>query len=78
MPEIQSMLHGAFLALFCGLSREGSARSHETLIALAGDPQAYPEEAKFFRHLVAELAPYVPNDKTEHAESDPQLELTVH
>jgi hypothetical protein len=76
--EFRSMLHGAFLALFCGLSREGTARSHETLMDLPGDPHAYPEEAKFFRHLVAELAPYVPaNDKTEHAE-DPQIELTVH
>jgi hypothetical protein len=55
MHVIESMIFGCFLATYCGLSAEGTARARECLSAFALDPDAYPEERDFFRWAVEQL-----------------------
>jgi hypothetical protein len=44
-PEMESVLLGMFLALYCGLTADGARATRECLAAFAGDPEAYPGEA---------------------------------
>jgi len=57
MEAIENMIFGAFLAVFRGLNADGCDRANETLMVLANDPDACPEEARFFRYLAEETAP---------------------
>ena len=55
MQAIESMIFGAFLSLYCGLSAEGAAHTRECLEAFAADPGAYPEEASLYRYIVEQI-----------------------
>jgi hypothetical protein len=55
-PELESILHGIFLAIYSGMSAEGAAVTRQCLAAFANDPEAFPAEAAFFRYVLEETA----------------------
>ena len=54
--EIEDTMFGLFLALYCGLSAEGTSRTRECLAGFANAPDASAEERNFYLWALEQIA----------------------